>query len=135
MRVMQFLVCVDGEQFRTSEPSRTVLRGVGYYISAPSGLAFPILIPRLRVFTRFYDFIGGNQFQIKVYWHSPDGLKLLRRRVRKPIEFSGFNRVEDYLFPIQNIRLQGPGLHEIRLTSVQLPKIILARDFLEVTQQ
>lgn len=135
MRVTQFLACVDAEKFPPEVPSRHVLRGVGAVYLLPSGIAFPVALPRVTLFTRFTDGIGAHRFMIRMIWHrDADTRILIRKRKLIPIEFSELERPQDYLVPLKNTRLRGFGVYEFRLTDVEEPRIILAREFIEVRQ-
>lgn len=135
MRVTHFLACSEAERFAPEFPSRFALRGVGYHITVPAGVVFPVKLPRLHCFARFVSTIGGFRFRLKLYWHSPFGPLLIQRETPIPIEFSGLTRVDDSRFEFLNVNLPSFGRYEIRLTVLQERRIILARDFFEVVSE
>ena len=48
------------------------------------------------------------------------------------MEFSHLYSVRDFVFTFYATELRGTGLYEFRLTDVAEPRIILAREFIEV---
>ncbi|CAN5237820.1 hypothetical protein BH11PLA2_BH11PLA2_35970 [soil metagenome] len=136
MEVQHFIAALDAEQLEPTLPVRHVLRGVGFTFEIPVNVEFPLDVRQFYFFVRIYRFVGSARFRLKLYWHPP---LMDPQRVGVlttiPYELSAIESASDLLILWENLSLPGPGIYEFRLTAVENPKRILAREYLEVRFQ
>ena len=120
VRVHQFVVT---ELTRPRSPSWRAcdLFGASHWLDVPADTEFPYTVPRMSLFTRFYlDTARPTEFFVRVRWLQPTDRVARVVGVFGPflVPFAPDASACDCSFNLNNIQLQGVGLHRVDLLRV-----------------
>ena len=117
VRVHQFLL-TELTRPRSRSWRACDLFGVSHWVDAPTDTEFPYLVPRMQVFARFYlENAKPTEFLVRVRWlHAPGGVaRVVGTFGPFVVPFAHDATARDCSFNLNNIQLQGMGLHRVEL--------------------
>lgn len=97
------------------------LFGASHWVDAPADTEFPYRVARMNLFTRFYlDNAKPTEFFVRVRWLQPPDrvARIVGTFGPFVLPFASDAAVRDCSFSLNNIQLQGVGLHRIDLLRV-----------------
>ena len=135
VQVQHFVAClevrVDGP-VQLGRPCH--LTDVSPVYGIPADRPYPVVVPRLDLFTRFFvREPGAADFEVRVVWLDGEGGRPERLEVYGPwsVVFQPGESMRDFLFRVVNVPLHGPGRYAFRLRDLNRRRTIAA-EYLEI---
>ena len=127
--VQHFLACPTVEIDRAELGNPYTLREVRYNFAVPAEQEWPVRLPDLWLYARFFNGQGTREFTIQVDWfdRKEEVCEYLGIRVVFPPQLSVHSRV----WRLVNVRYPGPGRYRFRLRDGK-SRMILATEYINL---
>jgi hypothetical protein len=132
VRVQHLVVCPSATVGRAGPLNPYTLHDVCYVYEIPADAEFPVLVPELWLYVRFFDGVGSQTFGVDVVWlDAPGGEAGTCSYALPVVPFGPTPVVLERAWRLNQVRLEGPGRCEFRLHR-GLSRRVLGSDFIEV---